>query len=77
MPIEFIDEQEIKEWCAEELSNFENTTFIINGSSFRPSYKSVMKCGNVTINNTRNFNWFQRLMWKLFFGFEIENIKEK
>ena len=23
-----------------------------------------------------NFNWFHRKMWKLFFGLEIENVKE-
>ena len=28
------------------------------------------------IHNTHRFNWFHRMMWKLFFGFEIENVKE-
>lgn len=42
-----------------------------------PKIKSHLKVGNLTIHNTHHFNWFHRMMWKLFFGFEIENIKEK
>lgn len=38
--------------------------------------KSLLKVGNMIIHNTHHFNWFQRKMWKLFFGFEIENVKE-
>lgn len=38
--------------------------------------KSHIKIGNLTIHNTHHFNWFHRMMWKLFFGFEIENLKE-
>ena len=38
--------------------------------------KSYLKIGNMVFRNTRYFNWFQRKMWKLFFGFEIENVKE-
>lgn len=41
-----------------------------------PNIKSRLKIGNMVIHNTHHFNWFQRNMWKLFFGFEIENIKE-
>lgn len=39
--------------------------------------KSHIKIGNLIIHNTHRFNWFNRKMWKLFFGFEIENIKER
>lgn len=41
-----------------------------------PKTKSHLKVGNMVIHNTRRFNWFERKMWKLFFGFEIENVKE-
>ena len=41
-----------------------------------PEIKSYIRIGNVTIYSTHHFNWFQRKMWKLFFGFEIENVKE-
>lgn len=38
--------------------------------------KSYLKIGNMIIYNTKHFNWFHRKMWKLFFGFEIENVEE-
>lgn len=41
-----------------------------------PKTKSHIKIGNLTIHNTHHFNWFHRMMWKLFFGFEIENMEE-
>lgn len=41
-----------------------------------PKIKSHIKVGNLVIHNTHHFNWFHRMMWKLFFGFEIENLKE-
>ena len=41
-----------------------------------PNIKSHIKIGNIVIHNTHRFNWFERKMWKLFFGFEIENVKE-
>ena len=36
--------------------------------------KTLLKCGNVTIQSNKTFNWFQKRMWKMFFGIEIENI---
>lgn len=36
--------------------------------------KTLLKCGNVTIQLNKTFNWFQKRMWKMFFGIEIENI---
>ena len=39
-----------------------------------PKIKSHMKIGNLIIHNTHHFNWFHRMMWKLCFGFEIENL---
>ena len=41
-----------------------------------PKIKSHLKIGNLIIHNTHHFNWFHRKMWKLFFGFEIENVEE-
>lgn len=38
--------------------------------------KSHMKIGNIIIHNTKHFNLFHRIMWKLFFGFNIENLKD-
>lgn len=38
--------------------------------------KSHLKIGNLIVHNTHHFNWFHRKMWKLFFGFEIENVEE-
>lgn len=41
-----------------------------------PKTKSHLRIGNMVIYNTHHFNWFERKMWKLFFGFEIENVEE-
>lgn len=41
-----------------------------------PKIKSHLKIGNMTIYNTHHFNWLERKMWKLFFGFDIENVEE-
>lgn len=41
-----------------------------------PKTKSHLKIGNLTIHNTHHFNWLERKMWKLFFGFDIENVEE-
>lgn len=39
--------------------------------------KSVMKCGNININNEHRFNWIQRKMWKLLLGFDVRNMEAK
>lgn len=41
-----------------------------------PKYKSSLKIGNITINNIKHFNWLQKLMFKIFFGIKIEDIKK-
>ena len=41
-----------------------------------PKIKSHLKIGNMVIYNTHRFNWLERKMWKLFFGFDIESVKE-
>lgn len=40
-----------------------------------PPVKSKIIIGNLTIFNTKKFNWFQKKMIKLVFGIKIENIK--
>lgn len=39
-------------------------------------YKSSFKIGNFTINNIKHFNWLQKLMFKIFFGIKIEDIRK-
>ena len=56
------------------MNDYQNTVQIGMGL---PKIKSHIKIGNLIFHNTHQFNWFHRKMWKLFFGFEIENIKEK
>lgn len=41
-----------------------------------PKTKSHLKVGNLIIHNTHHFNWFERKMWKLLLGFDIENVEE-
>ena len=41
-----------------------------------PKTKSHLKVGNLVIHNTHHFNWFERKMWKLLLGFDIENVEE-
>lgn len=36
-------------------------------------YKSIFTIGNVKVCNTKKFNWFQKKMIKIFFGFEVED----
>jgi hypothetical protein len=57
-----------------EIKN-ENYIFVnINGQPIK--YKSNLIIGNLAINNTKHFNWFHKLMWKLLLGIKIENIEE-
>lgn len=39
-------------------------------------YKSSFKIGNFTINNIKHFNWLQKLMYKILFGIEIEDLRK-
>lgn len=41
-----------------------------------PKVKSYLTVGNLVIHNTHHFNWFERKMWKLLLGFDIENVEE-
>lgn len=42
-----------------------------------PPVKSKIIIGNLTIFNTKKFNWFQKKMIKLCFGFEVNNLESK
>lgn len=42
-----------------------------------PLVKSKIIIGNLTIFNTKKFNWLQRKMFKIFFGIEINNLESK
>lgn len=39
--------------------------------------KSLLEIGNIKVYNTKKFSWFQRKMFKIFFGIKINNLKEK
>ncbi len=39
-------------------------------------YKSTLIIGNMRINNIKHFNWLQKLMYKLFFGIKVVDIKQ-
>ena len=42
----------------------------------RDDIKSLLTIGNMVFYNTHRFNWFERKMWKLLLGFDIENVEE-
>lgn len=46
-------------------------------SDFTKNYKSKLVVGNVTIFCTKKFNWFQRKMLNVFFGFDVSNLESK
>ena len=39
--------------------------------------KSLLEIGNIKIYNIKKFNWFQRKMFKIFFGIKIVNLESK
>lgn len=41
-----------------------------------PKYKSMMEIGNIKVNNTKHFNWIQKLFWRILLGIKIKDIKE-
>lgn len=40
-----------------------------------PIYRSEIKVGNMTCYNEKKFNWFNRFMMKVIFGWEVRNLK--
>ena len=49
----------------------------INRPTSTKDIKTYLKLGNITIGITKKINWFQKLMYKLFFGIKIEKLEEK
>lgn len=43
---------------------------------FGGKVKSKVMYGDLTIYFSKHFNWFNRIMIRLFFGIKVENIKE-
>ena len=39
--------------------------------------KSILELGNIKIYNIKKFNWFQRKMFKIFFGIKVNNLESK
>lgn len=56
------------------MNSYEKNTITIGYGL--PEIKSCLQAGNLTIMNTKHFNWFQKKMWKIFFGFDIKDVKE-
>ena len=46
-------------------------------ADFTKDYKSKLVIGNVTMYCTKRFNWFQRKMLNVFFGFEASNLEKE
>ena len=42
-----------------------------------PTYRSELKIGNLTVYNEKRFNWFNRLMMKIIFGWEVTTYKKE
>lgn len=54
------------------------TTKITTGDvviRFNDNNKSLLEIGNIKIYNIKKFNWFQRKMFKIFFGIKINNLE--
>lgn len=52
---------------------FTNTIQPIKIESEVHKIKSEMNVGNLTIMNTKHFNWFHKLMFKICFGIDIKD----
>ena len=56
------------------MSSYEKNTIAIGYGL--PEIKSCLQAGNLTIMNTKHFNWFQKKMWKIFFNCEIIDLED-
>lgn len=57
-----------------------NRNFHIDGAAMvfkPPKNRSILYIGNMTIYNTKHFNWLNKIMFRIFFGIKIEDIKEE
>lgn len=58
------------------IQKIDKVEYDYNPFIYEQTVKSEGKIGNITIQFTKSFNWFQRFMWKACFGLEIKNLKE-
>lgn len=42
-----------------------------------PKNRSILHIGNAKVYNTKHFNWLNKIMFRIFFGIKIEDIKEE
>lgn len=40
-------------------------------------FKSTIRVGNFTLSCTKHFNWFQKLMMRICFGFEVRDVRKE
>ena len=57
--------------------NSEITWLKIDSPKSPKDIKSYLKLANITIGITKKINWFQKLMYKLFFEIEIKKLENK
>lgn len=50
---------------------------LFNPFENRDKFITKITIGNIEVRNTKQFNWLQKLMIKIFFGFIVEDCKEK
>lgn len=58
------------------IQKIDKVEYDYNPFIYEQTARSEGKIGNITIQFTKSFNWFQRFMWKACFGLEIKNLKE-
>ena len=44
-------------------------------ASYPINQKSTLSFGNITINSTKHFNWFQKIMYKVLLGIKIVDFR--
>ena len=49
----------------------------VNPFLYTKQYKSKIVLGNIEIRNTKHFNRFQKIMFKICFGIIVTDIKEE
>ena len=59
-----------------QLSDNLKDMYCVDTTIIHNEQKSILEVGNITIYNSKKFNWLNRLMFKVFFGIKIKNIKE-
>ena len=63
--------------CEDKWINTEITWLKIDSPVSPKDIKTYLKLANVTIGITKKINWFQKIMYKIFFNIEIEKLEKK